>query len=566
MKKIKITKEQYNRITNLLNEGFPNMDVAKKVDKTFKREFATKNIKNLGEGGEKFDIKQNVPIKGVTKASMGKFMKESTGDLKKETLELIKYLYRKTEEFSPFWAENDLTYDDICDALESKGLIIKKDGKFELSKSLGSAEEAKQAVENELSQMIGGGKEEIEEGDWFDSHPDHPANQPDPSYSKASIKPSQLSFEGLYSNGEIAILKDKSGQLYSFYYDNVSEDELNSLAYDLGFAEEEYVGKDEDGMPEFEYYYNWRGNQDQEPEVLAAYADGIANEAGEGLEDWESGTELVKIDDELKNELLSLYDKDTKLTSMLSGVNEMEYGDIKNKLAEPFRQQASGYEDKSPEEKETIKQRLAAIKAKSDAQDIERFKQRDLQNAMDSKRGEKELKTRTIPVEPKKPVGQYNMFGGVDEMSSTGSVGGGFTPPFGAEMVKKEMPIVTNVKVVKEGMTATPTSTGEYPAPAFEMKKNHTDFAETKPKAFKKTQWAGGGFVEFNDCTKLNNKPAGSGCSAGAVDNVVKIKKTKGNVNAPSLSENKIYETIAKKTGKTIDEVKKIIQSKNNKS
>lgn len=562
MKKIKISKEQYNRITNLLKEGFP---VIKKnePDKTFKQAFTGKKIKNLGEGPN-FDIKQNVPIKGVSKSAMGKFMKESIGDLKKETLELIKYLYRKTEEFSPFWAEHDLTYDDICDALESKGIIIKKDGKFELSKSLGSAEEAKEAVEAELSQMIGGEKEEIEEGDWFDSHPDHPANQSDPRYSKASIQSNALSFEGLYSNGEIAILKDKTGQLYAFYYGDVPEEELNSIANDLGFAEEEYVGKDEDGMPEFDYYYDWRGNQDQEPTVLAAYADGMANEAGEGLEDWESGVALVKIDDSLKNELLSVYDKDSKVTSLLSGLNEMEYGDIKNRLGEPFRQQPSGYEEKSPEEKEMIRQRLAAIKAKSDAQDVERFRQRDLQNAMDSARGEKELTTRTIPVEPKKPIGQYNMFGGVDEMDASAS--GAFTPALGSQPMRKEMPIVTKVPVVREGMTATPSTTGEYTKPAFEMKKNHTDFAETKPKAFKKTQWAGGGFVEFNDCTKLNNKPAGSGCSAGAVDNVVKIKKTKGNVNAPSLSENQIYETIAKKTGKTIDEVKRIIQSKKNKS
>ena len=84
-----------------------------------------------------------------------------------------------------------------------------------------------------------------------------------------------------------------------------------------------------------------------------------------------------------------------------------------------------------------------------------------------------------------------------------------------------------------------------------------------KTKAETKTQWAGGAFVDFNDCVKMNNKPAGTGCSAGAVDNVVKLKKTKGNVNAPSLGENKIYEAVAKKTGKTIEEVKAIITAKN---
>jgi hypothetical protein len=54
-----------------------------------------------------------------------------------------------------------------------------------------------------------------------------------------------------------------------------------------------------------------------------------------------------------------------------------------------------------------------------------------------------------------------------------------------------------------------------------------------------KTQWAGGEFVEFDDCTKLNNnkEAQNGGCSTGASDNVVKLRKTKSNVNAPSLGK-----------------------------
>lgn len=60
-----------------------------------------------------------------------------------------------------------------------------------------------------------------------------------------------------------------------------------------------------------------------------------------------------------------------------------------------------------------------------------------------------------------------------------------------------------------------------------------------KETAFDKTQWAGGEFVEFDDCTKLNNnkEAQNGGCSTGAIDNVVKLKKTKSNVNAPSLKK-----------------------------
>jgi hypothetical protein len=84
--------------------------------------------------------------------------------------------------------------------------------------------------------------------------------------------------------------------------------------------------------------------------------------------------------------------------------------------------------------------------------------------------------------------------------------------------------------------TTTAASSGQYTAPAFSMK-SPTEFSNEKPKAFKKTQYAGGGFVKFkNECVKLNNKPAGAGCSQGAVDNIVSVYKTKGNINAPSVN------------------------------
>ena len=53
------------------------------------------------------------------------------------------------------------------------------------------------------------------------------------------------------------------------------------------------------------------------------------------------------------------------------------------------------------------------------------------------------------------------------------------------------------------------------------------------------TTWHGGAFVEFDDCTKLNNntEALNGGCSTGAVDGVVKFKETASNVTAPSLGK-----------------------------
>lgn len=75
-----------------------------------------------------------------------------------------------------------------------------------------------------------------------------------------------------------------------------------------------------------------------------------------------------------------------------------------------------------------------------------------------------------------------------------------------------------------------------------------------------KTAYPDGGFVEFDDCTKLNNNKVAQngGCSTGAVDNVVKVKKTKESV----ISKEALYYEVAQKTGKTVEEVKNIIESK----
>jgi hypothetical protein len=99
------------------------------------------------------------------------------------------------------------------------------------------------------------------------------------------------------------------------------------------------------------------------------------------------------------------------------------------------------------------------------------------------------------------------------------------------------------------------TTTGQYVQPAIWAKD------EKNWRGNKKTQYPGGEMVKFDSCTKLNNnKKAQSGkCSQGAADSVVKTYKTKDSVISKNTS---IYEEIANKTGKTIEEVKKIIENK----
>lgn len=638
--KLKITKEQYNRIfaSGLINENQePKVKGGlTRVDKEFKKAFKGKDVSNIKVTNEEEmthkQFKFQTPINGMSKNIQGSFDKplnEGDDKLKQETLDLIKYLYRKSDEFSPFWAEKNLSYDDICDELESRKIIIKKNGGYELSKALGSPEEAIKAVEDELRAMLGNDetpKSDLDEGDWFDNLSTNPANQPDPEYRRGThIK--NPKFIVLSYNGEMALLKGEDGNIYAFYYDMVDRNDFEE------YADREIVDRypDGEGGWDFDYSDDW----DVDDDVLQNYInDNLRTlKIGNGLDAWESGDfDLVLVDDELRQDLLDIYDKDANLVKILGGVNESsgdenwpeEWNKFKGQVKQKFTPNPNKGE-KSPEDMARIKAKLADIKAKEMAR-------REAEKAADLKFRDEYFKE-------------------VDETSSTGSVGGQFTPAMsGAPVIKRQMP---DVPVVKEdsdlgaGYThfAILKSTGQiadgwdYSELYDEYEKKYEkesvreyskmdlidNFPENRPsdfkivtrkdleksginpadtnnwykphlnetldvagagnfqydtpggltmdlgknnpktKAEKKTQWAGGSFVEFNDCVKLNNKPAGTGCSAGAVDNVVKLKKSKGNVNAPSLGENKIYEAIAKKTGKTIEEVKAIIASKNNK-
>lgn len=103
------------------------------------------------------------------------------------------------------------------------------------------------------------------------------------------------------------------------------------------------------------------------------------------------------------------------------------------------------------------------------------------------------------------------------------------------------------------GGTPQASSSGQYTQPKI-WAKNKANWAPAQ-----KTQYKGGEMVSFDSCTKLNNNKAAQNgkCSQGAKDHVVKLRKTK---------DSAIYEQIAKKTGRTMDEVKKLIESKTNKN
>jgi len=493
--KLKITKEQYNRIfaSGLINEA---MDP---TDKQFKKYFAGADIKNLGEE-ENFDIKKKNPsLPSSIQGKFGKPLMETDEELKKETKDLIKYFYRKTDQFSPFWDKHGLTYDDIQDALKSRGLVVTENGMCELSKKFGTPEETIMAVENELRNLIGNKNETLktEADGYLPAGAEYDRNAPWHDMDKARI-PKKSLFDVIAYNRESAILKGRDGSLYYFYYGMIDKDDFSPYAE----VSRDYIDKDEDGQPEFDY-----GDFDIDSDILGNYVNDNLNilTTGEGVDDWEDGVDLVKIDLPLKDELLKMYDKDKSFVEALGSINETE-DSVFDKFSRSIIKATTPKENKPPKTKDDVI-KMAKVLADLYEMPFEFYYEK--------------LKARY----------------GIEE-TTTAASSGAFTAPMG--MTKREMPVDTNdLDVPVVGETTTAASSGQYTASAFAMK-SPTEFSNKKPKAFKKTQYAGGAMVSFDkNCVGYNNskKAQKGGCSQGAVDNVVKLKTTGSNVNAPSLSE-----------------------------
>ena len=424
MKKIKITKEQYENLTKIgiIKEG---EDV---ITKSFRRSIAGKDIRNLKYVpeekvifGDKLNLKK--PLPGIKNS------------IHEEVNSLLEYIYGLNEEFSTFWENHNLTYEDLCEALESKGYLVKKEGSYKVSKKMGDVNSVKEAISQTLSEMITPIDEDYPAGAEFDSKA--PYNRGE--LNKMSGQKSTKKYVDLrYMNLEIAILKDlNTGELYVFDYGQIDPKIF-----------EPYVDKygELDSVGDIEFNDDF----DIDDEVLENYVNDNFQEMskGEGVEDFEKNRmDLVLIDEELKDELLYLYDKDSKLVMVLEPIAEstgaVSSGSfVSNKFLEPMS------------EDDMIKRKI---------------------NETDT--------------------------------TNVGNIG--------------------------------------YDNPGFVGISRDGKFPKNpKPtKAQKNTQWAGGSFVEFDDCTKLNNnKEAQKGkCSTGAANNVVKLKNTKSNINAPSLSEGKKY-------------------------
>jgi hypothetical protein len=525
-RKLKITKEQYDRLfVNGLIKETEVKGGLNRVDSEFKKAFNGK-------------ITQNVKSESETESEI-----EKPIDLENETEELIKYLYRKSEEISPFWVENGLSFDDITKSLLSKGIIISKNGKFEISKKLGNAKIAISRLKDELGKMLSKTNEtELDESDWFDNLSYHPSNQSEPEHTKGEKAKTHI-LKYLGNNNELAIFKDSSNDLYVVSLDNINDNDV------LDYANREIIDAEPDGEGGVDYKYaDWFLAND--PSAIFEYVNDNLElmTKGVGYEDFYNGLDIVKLDSQLKQELINIFDKDKNFVSLLGDINE-NHDEILNSFKNSFKKN-----DNKPEvNKDDILQKLADIRKASKEKEDEFFKQRDIKNQEylinpDTKKPTKNpQKKRIDPIDPN----QVSMFEDDDIIETTTSdASGQFIGKLSMDkpttsntiMKTKKYDDIDGIPVVGETLTTSGAGNFQYDTPGgltMDLGKSNP-----KSKAEKVPQWAGGSFVKQPECSKPNNnkEAQNGGCNSGASS--LRTVKTKGSINAPSLSEGIMREAL----------------------
>lgn len=422
-------------------------------------------------------------------------------NLDKVVNDLIKYIYN---DLPKFLKDKGLTDNEVINKLKEDEIIIEKNGKFSISKSFKTKDNAKKALEKAIKELTNMSDEdeqlsEIDLSQWGYEQ-GSPANEPDsiePKEEESDKGMQKGPFKLLASHHDIAILTSDDKDRFFFVFGS----------------------------------YTANPNEIVEKAEEVAWLKGI----GYGIEDFKTEKyDLVELDKESIDKLREIYALNKNIVNALeSNLTEggVNWSDTYDKdLSIPNTDKKRG-----DEENQNILNSLKDIKTKAAEREKLEAEKRKAMLAKHLVKPEQEL----------------------DEITGTaGALGSG--SPVGTQFLG---PIKREIENVYETAGGVPT----YDAPAFQMKKNHTDFVDTKTDAEKETLYNGGTFVTFDDCTKLNNNKVAQnvGCSTGAADGVVKYKKTKNSIISPSLKESKIIEEIARKTGKTIEEVQLIIKKSN---
>lgn len=146
------------------------------------------------------------------------------------------------------------------------------------------------------------------------------------------IEPKNQDYTGRANGSEVTILRNNysATDLYVFMHSNYGDSDFAPYSE----HEETYVGKDEEGNPDFEIDYS---DVYIDEKVVARYVnDNLKSlSVGQGMEGWSNGEDLVKIDNELASHIFDTWPEDSELFTAMSPNPEVttfpEMGNLKLK-------------------------------------------------------------------------------------------------------------------------------------------------------------------------------------------------------------------------------------------
>ncbi len=438
------------------------------------------------------------------------------------------------------------------------------------------AESQKMTADRDAKRDVDNNASVVDEGDWFDNHPDHPANQVD--NTKQGIKPKTSPLKLLWFYQDIAIFEN-GGKFYAYNVETADEREYA----DYADREQSYDGRDEDGMADIDY-----GDWDMSGEIVDAYVnDNLRHlSTGKGIDDWGDGVELVEIDREMAQDFMGLAksthikpDVGASLAKVLSSMNLAETtstGSVGGSFVGKMGDAPIAKSNVASELKNNIDEEDSNSSIKSDIiSSISPFITQTPDFWLGNESTLKDIVSKIQTLDDDEWTLMIQFI--VKALQSAETFMDNKNEDIAMKFSHAIGGLTNFIKHFSQhiGEATTTTSVGgdsgtfAYDAPAgdggnFWTAGNKMNKKSVKENAKTDTQYPKGEFVKFDDCTKPNNNKVAQkgGCSTGAVDNVVKTTSSKDSV----ISDSSIYESVAKATGRTIEEVKAILDNKKSKS
>lgn len=293
-KVLKITKEQYDKIlqTEMYDRSINDIKENINIDELYKN--FVNELYNVNEGGgKKIYEKLCKLMEAAGILENGKIKKEMFNADKKRVKEVItRGLYEmacgKSEYAAMEAIEEALKPEDI------KPELVKQ---LEPKQSTKTPEEIAAVINAKRKEALAG-REELK----------NPIQRVKEEMGYKRVNLPEPKFKTVYLNDEnnakIAILKNKEGDLILFNYHHLDNSDFLEIADKLDKVSREYLGRDEDDMPEIEY-----GDFEIDRDIIDYYVGANMKDLSKGnsVEGFLDGDEIVMIDDNLKAKLKDRY-------------------------------------------------------------------------------------------------------------------------------------------------------------------------------------------------------------------------------------------------------------------